>query len=245
MEDWYTDELLIGTKSVESIKMIIIIAIIAIFILFGPSLWAGRVLRRYNREEYFSGNGFELARLVLADSGIDGVGVEETPIGDHYDPEKKMIGLTAANCGRRTLTAVVVAAHEVGHALQDHTGFSPLKARTRMIRSAARMEKIGAGIIMVVPVLTVITRVPAAGLLMFLGGFATLCIPLLVHMLTLPTEFDASFKRALPLLVSGKYIPAEDVPVARKILLACALTYVANALVGLLNVYRWFRILRR
>ena len=114
-----------------------------------------------------------------------------------------------------------------------------------MIRSAARMEKIGAGIIMVVPVLTVITRVPAAGLLMFLGGFATLCIPLLVHLLTLPTEVDASFKRALPLLVSAKYIPDEDVPVARKILLACALTYVANALIGLLNVYRWFRILRR
>jgi len=119
------------------------------------------------------------------------------------------------------------------------------KARTRMIGSAARMEKLGAGIIMVVPVLTVITRVPAAGALMFLGGFATLCIPVVVHLLTLPTEFDASFKRALPLLASGKYIPAEDVPAARKILLACALTYVAGALVGLLNVYRWFRILRR
>jgi len=225
--------------------MIVFIAIIVILFLFGPSLWAGRVLKRYNRKEYFSGNGFELARLALADAGIDDVGVEETLVGDHYDPEEKMIGLTQANCGRRTLTAVVVAAHEVGHAIQDHAGFSPLKARTRMIRSAARMEKIGAGIIMVVPVLTVITRVPAAGLLMFLGGLATLCIPLLVHLVTLPTEFDASFKRALPLLASGHYIPVEDVPVARKILLACALTYVANALMGLLNVYRWFRLLRR
>ena len=225
--------------------MIIFIVILAVVLLFGPSLWAGRVLKRYNREEYFSGNGFELARLVLTEAGIDHVAVEKTPLGDHYDPEKKKIGLTDGNCGRRTLTAIVVAAHEVGHAIQDHTGFRPLKARTRMVRSAARMEKIGAGIIMVVPVLTVITRVPAAGLLMFLGGFATLCIPLAVHMLTLPTELDASFKRALPLLASGKYIPAEDVPAARKILLACALTYVAGALVGLLNVYRWFRILRR
>jgi len=225
--------------------MIIFIIIIAVTILFGPRLWAGRVLRRYNRAEYFSGNGFELARLILADVGIDDVAVEETLIGDHYDPEKKRIGLTSGNCGRGTLTAVVVAAHEVGHAIQDHTGFGPLRARTRMIGSAARMEKLGAGIIMVVPVLTVITRVPAAGALMFLGGFATLCIPVVVHLLTLPTEFDASFKRALPLLASGKYIPAEDVPAARKILLACALTYVAGALVGLLNVYRWFRILRR
>jgi Zn-dependent membrane protease YugP len=69
--------------------------------------------------------------------------------------------------------------------------------------------------------------------------------PLLVHLLTLPTEFDASFNRALPLLASGKYIPHEDLPAAKKILLACALTYVANALVGLLNVWRWIRILRR
>jgi uncharacterized protein len=225
--------------------MIIFIFIIAITILFGPSLWAGRVLKRYNRDEYFSGNGFELAGLILADTGIEDVVVEETPVGDYYDPEKKSIGLTTGNCGRRTLTAVVVAAHEVGHALQDHTGFGPLRARTRLVGSAARMEKIGAGIVLVVPVLTIITRVPAAGALMFLGGLATLCVPVFVHLLTLPTELDASFKRALPLLHSGRYIPPEDMPAARKILLACALTYVAGALVGLLNVYRWFRILRR
>jgi Zn-dependent membrane protease YugP len=225
--------------------MAVIIAILAGVILFGPSLWAGRILRRYNRDEYFSGNGFELAQLLLTDTGLNTVVVEETPVGDHYDPEKKVIGLTTAHCGRRTLTAVVVAAHEVGHALQDGTGYGPLIARTRMVRTAARMEKIGAGLIMVVPILTVITRVPAAGALMFLGGLATLCIPVVVHLLTLPTEFDASFRRALPLLSSGKYLPPEDLPAARRILLACALTYVANALMGLLNVYRWFRILRR
>lgn len=98
---------------------------------------------------------------------------------------------------------------------------------------------------LMVPLLAMITRVPSTGLLMFVGGFATLCIPLVVHLLTLPTEFDASFNRALPILSSGEYIPREDIPAARKILLACALTYVVNALVGLLNVWRWIRILRR
>ena len=61
----------------------------------------------------------------------------------------------------------------------------------------------------------------------------------------LPVELDASFNRALPLLASGKYIPPEDIPAAKKILFACALTYVANSLIGLLNVWRWIRILRR
>lgn len=225
--------------------MFAVLIILVVAILYGPHLWARHVLQRYNREAYFSGNGFDLARLVLKEMALDTVGVEETPRGNHYDPEKKNVRLTTATCGQNTLTAVVVAAHEVGHALQDHEHYPPLAARTRMIGSAARMERIGAGIMMVVPVLALVARVPAAGVLMFIGGLATLCIPVMVHLLTLPTEFNASFKRALPILINGPYIPPEDIPAARRILLACALTYVANALVGLLNIWRWIRILRR
>jgi Zn-dependent membrane protease YugP len=225
--------------------MIFIIVIFVILIIYGPHLWAKQVLKRYNKEEYFSGNGIDLAKLILTDMNINGVKVEVTDIGDHYDPENKVVRLTPEICGRKTLTAVVVAAHEVGHAMQDYDNFKPLRARTGMIRIAVRIEKIGAVIIFVVPFFAFITRIPAAGLLMFFGGFATLCIPLFVHMLTLPTEFDASFNRALPVLSSGKYIPEEDISAARKILLACALTYVANALAGLLNIWRWIRILRR
>ncbi len=225
--------------------MLAVLIILVVVILYGPHLWARYVLNRYNREEYFSGNGFELARLALSRMDLASVGVEETPRGDHYDPEKKTVRLTTATCGRKTLTAVVVAAHEVGHALQDRENYPPLAARTRLVGVASRLERIGAGIMMVVPVLALVTRVPATGALMFLGGLATLCIPIVVHLLTLPTEFNASFKRALPILVEGEYIPPEDIPAARRILLACALTYVANALLGLLNVWRWIRILRR
>lgn len=226
-------------------QMAVILIIIALVVLYGPFGWARGVLNRFNRDEYFSGNGFDLARLILDRLNISDVSVEETPLGDHYDPEKKVIGLTRARCGRKTLTAVVVAAHEVGHAIQDHARYGPLRTRTRLVGMAARMERIGAAIMMAVPIITLITRVPATGVLIFLGGLGTLCIPLVVHLLTLPAEFDASFRRALPVLKDGGYIPPEDVPAARKILLACALTYVASALVGLLNVWRWIRVLRR
>ncbi len=233
-----------GYKSIKD-KMILLLIILAIVVLYGPSLWARRVLTRYNRDAYFSGNGFELAQLLLDRLDMRDVTVEPTALGDHYDPETKTVRLSSDRCGRKTLTAVVVAAHEVGHAIQDHDHYPPLKTRTRMIGTAVKLEKIGAGIMMVVPVFAIITRVPAAGLLIFIGGFATLCIPVLVHLLTLPSELDASFNRAMPLLSSGDYIPAEDIPAARKILLACALTYVASALMGLLNVWRWIRVLRR
>ena len=224
--------------------MIYIIGI-AIVVLFGPHLWAKHVLAKYNRQEYFSGSGIDLARMILTRLNLNDVTVDVTNIGDHYDPVSKAVRLTTNLCGRKTLTAVVVAAHEVGHAIQDHTGYKPLKTRTRMIGMAQKMERIGAIIMMGVPVLAVITRVPSVGVLMFIGGLATLCIPVLVHLLTLPTEFDASFNRALPILSTGSYIPAEDIPSAKKILLACALTYVSNSLIGLLNVWRWIRILRR
>jgi Zn-dependent membrane protease YugP len=222
----------------------LLIILVVALVIYGPQLWAKYILNRYNKREYFSGNGMELARLVLDGMNLNDVKVEQTEVGDHYNPVTKVVHLTNAHCSRRTLTAVVVAAHEVGHAIQDYTEYLPLRTRTRMVGAAVKFERIGAGLMMVVPVIAVVT-VPAAGFLMFLGGIATLCIPLLVHLLTLPTEFDASFNRALPLLASGKYIPQEDIPAAKKILLACALTYVANALVGLLNVWRWIRILRR
>jgi len=186
-----------------------------------------------------------LARLVLEHLNLNDVKVEVTDTADHYDPSQKKIRLTENTCGRKTLTSVVVAAHEVGHAIQDQAGYKPLKTRTRLIGTAQKLERIGALIMMAVPVLAALTRAPSVGALMFLGGLGTLGIPVLVHLLTLPTEFDASFKRALPLLSSGEYIPPQDIPAAKKILLACALTYVANSLIGLLNVWRWIRILRR
>jgi len=224
--------------------MIYLIAL-AIIALFGPHFWARYVLNRYNRQEYFSGSGIDLARLLLQRLDLKDVKLEVTATADHYDPQQKTIRLTQDTCGRKTLTSVVVAAHEVGHAIQDQAGYRPLKTRTRMIGTAQKVERIGAVIMMAIPVLAALTRAPSVGLLMFLGGLATLGVPVIVHLLTLPTEFDASFNRALPLLSSGEYIPADDVAAAKKILTACALTYVAASLFGLLNVWRWIRILRR
>ncbi len=225
--------------------MLYMMIAVGLMVVFGPGLWASFVLKRYNKDEYFSGNGVYLAQNLLNSLKMHDVSVEQTTLGDHYDPMSKTVRLTEKNCGKKTLTAVVVATHEVGHAIQDHTGYAPLRTRTRLVMVAAKLERIGAAMILLIPVMAVLTRVPSTGLLMFLGGLGTLCIPVLVHFFTLPTEFDASFNRALPILKSGVVIPEEDVPAARRILLACALTYVAGALVGLLNIWRWIRVLRR
>jgi len=118
-------------------------------------------MNRYNQKEYFSGNGIDLARLALDKMDLSDITVEKNEIGDHYDPITKIVSLTDERCGRRTLTAVVVAAHEVGHAIQDHSGYGPFQARTSMVGAAAKFERIGAFLMMGVPLLAVITRIPA------------------------------------------------------------------------------------
>lgn len=223
--------------------IVLVAAVLTVF--YGPQLWARAVLNRFDRVEYFSGNGLDLARLLVERMDLTTVKVEETPLGDHYDPLSKTVRLNQARGKRRSLTAVVVAAHEVGHALQHQAHYQPLLTRTRLIGTAVKMERIGAALMMGLPVIAAITRLPAAGALMLVAGLLTLCVPVLVHLLTLPTEFDASFRRAMPLLSSGEYIPPEDLPAARTILWACALTYVAAALASMLNIWRWIRVLRR
>jgi Zn-dependent membrane protease YugP len=224
---------------------IIVLIVAGLLLFYGPQIWARTVLSRFDRREYFSGSGLDLARLLVERLELAAVQVEETPLGDHYDPLSKTVRLNRERGNRRSLTAVVVAVHEVGHALQQQARYKPLETRTRLIGTAVKMERMGAVLMMGLPVVAAITRVPAMGALMLMAGLLTLCVPVVVHLLTLPTEFDASFQRALPILASGEYIPPDDLPAAKTILWACALTYVAAALAGMVNVWRWIRVLRR
>lgn len=224
--------------------MYIIILILLILIIWGPQIWAKRILAQYaEHRESFPDTGVGFSRYILEKMKIPEVTVEVTDAGDHYDPVEKVIRLNSGNCEKKSLTAVVVATHEVGHAIQDHTGYQPLQARTKLIFFAETAEKIGAGLIVAIPIVALVTRVPVMGGLMFMGGLATLGIPVLVHLITLPVEWDASFRRALPILAA--YLPSEDRHAARRILTACALTYVAGSLASLLNFWRWIRILQR
>jgi hypothetical protein len=104
---------------------------------------------------------------------------------------------------------------------------------------------VGSIILVVSPFLGIVTRVPALGLFMFLGGLMTLGTSAVIHFVTLPTEFDASFQRALPMLERHKILKVVDRPHARRILTAAALTYVSASLMSLLNIARWLAILRR
>lgn len=222
------------------------LALVLVALVFGPGLWVRRVLDKYSRpEDRYPGSGAELARKLLDLNGLSRVRVEETDQGDHYDPAEKAVRLTPGNYRGRSLTAITVAAHEVGHALQDASGYPPLRLRHRLVTATRRLERLGAAVLMVSPFVGALTRVPSVGVLMFVGGFMTLGTSVLVHLATLPTELDASFGRALPLLQTERILKPADYPHARRLLRAAAFTYVAASLMSLLNVARWWALLRR
>ncbi|MFW5681350.1 MAG: zinc metallopeptidase, partial [Pseudomonadota bacterium] len=117
--------------------VLVVGGLLVLALVFAPALWAQAVLRWYRDDRPdFPGTGGELARHLLDEAGLGDVAVEPTERGDHYDPEAKAVRLSAAHFDGRSLAAVVVAAHEVGHALQDRDGYAPLAWRGRLARLA-------------------------------------------------------------------------------------------------------------
>jgi Zn-dependent membrane protease YugP len=225
---------------------IVVLILVIAAVVFGPGLWVQRVLERYSKPaDRYAGTGAQLARHLLDKHGLERVAVERTKEGDHYDPQDKAVRLTDDKFDGRSLTAITVAAHEVGHALQDRDNFGPLRMRSRLVKASRGIEKVGAAVLLVSPFLGAITRAPQLSLLMFGAGMLTLGTSTLIHLVTLPTEFDASFSRALPILDKFGILKRPDRPHARRLLRAAALTYVSASLMSLLNIARWLVILRR
>jgi Zn-dependent membrane protease YugP len=226
-----------------------ILAIIGILLLlavvFGPSWWVKHVLAKHGVERPdLSGTGAELARHLLDELNMSEVKLEVTDKGDHYDPEARAVRLLPPHHDGRSVAAVAVAAHEVSHAIQHARGEPGFARRMRLVGQLVWVERLALLILMLAPVLFIIVHSPLVMLLNLGAAVALLSIHVVVHAVTLPVEFDASFSKALPVLEGRRYLSQEDMPAARSVLKAAAYTYVAAALATLLNFARWFRILR-
>lgn len=222
---------------------LIIVAVLAL--IFLPGMWVKYVMKRHaiDRPDY-PGTGGELARHLLDRAGLEHIKVDKVPRVDHYSPNDKAVRLSTDNHDGRSLTAIAVAAHEVAHALQDASGYGPLRWSDRLYRSVRTIQRIGSGILLATPLIAILTRAPSIIVLEIGAGIAFMAAGVVAHALTLPVEFDASFNRALPILESGDYLDEQDFPGARQVLKAAAFTYVASALMSLLDIMSWIRILR-
>jgi Zn-dependent membrane protease YugP len=221
----------------------LIVAVLAVVVL--PYAWVRFTIDRYSQHRPdLPGTGGELARHLLNRFDLPHVKVETTELGDHYSPQDKAVRLLARHHDGRSLSAVAVAAHEVSHALQDAGGERMLALRQKLAGIAAVSDKIASIFFIAAPILGALARTPAAFLALILVGMGFLAVRVVVNLITLPVELDASFGKALPILKDGGYLKAEDLKPIKSVLRAAAFTYVSSALIALVNLLQWLRALR-
>ena len=189
--------------------------------------------RKYSRVRSTSGmSGAEVARLILDKNGLHNVKVVETPgtLSDHYNPITKTVALSTDNYRNPSVAGTAVAAHEVGHAIQDAHDYAFLRFRHRLAPVANITSN--ASWIFIMMGLFFSSMNSLLGI-----GIALMAVGVLFQVVTLPVEFNAS-NRAMNQIVELGIIRNEEEPAARKVLNAAALTYVAAAAVAVLELAR-------
>ncbi|WP_338490183.1 zinc metallopeptidase [Ruoffia tabacinasalis] len=182
--------------------------------------------------------GKQAAEHILQTAGISNVKVEQVRgrLTDHYDPRNKVLRLSEATYSQTSVAAVAVAAHEVGHAIQDQKDYAFLKVRSAI----APVVQIGSSIAM--PLILIGLLFQFTGLVNI--GILAFGLVVVFQLVTLPVEFDAS-KRALAILGDTGVFVQEEVPAAKKVLDAAAFTYIAATLSTALQLIRLILISNR
>jgi Zn-dependent membrane protease YugP len=200
-----------------------------------PGLWAAARVRstfhRYSRVGVRSGlTGAQAARAVLDAAGIGGVRIEAHRgfLSDHYDPRSKTLRLSPDVHAGRSVSAVAVAAHEAGHAIQDATAYAPLAIRSGLVP----LTQLGSHLWSLLFFLGLVVH--STG--MVYAGIALFSLIVLFQLVTLPTEFNASSRAKAVLASSGIVSTPEEVEGVSRVLGAAALTYVAAAVTAVVQL---------
>jgi Zn-dependent membrane protease YugP len=209
------------------------------------SLWASAnvhsAFSRYSSLRISSGlTGAETARRVLEQNGVLDVKIErvEGSLSDHYDPRTKVIRLSDSVYDASSAAAAGVAAHEAGHAVQHAEGYVPLKIRREIIP----VTNFGSRLSLPLILLGILFGSSSLYFLAYIG-IALFSLTVLLQLVTLPVEFNAS-RRAVSALEMGGFTD-EELRGTKKVLSAAALTYVAALITAVLQMLRLLTIVRR
>ncbi|MBL0691573.1 MAG: zinc metallopeptidase [SAR324 cluster bacterium] len=219
--------------------LIMLIIISFVLLLQLPSIWIKRVYKEYNySRDDIIGSGGQFAKHLINKNSMHEVEVLEHQTSNFYDHKKKIIYLSKDIFNQHSVTSITIASHEFSHAKQAHE-----KNPLFLIRNFFQIFLFYARFVMIV----IFFGSLVAGFLLgqrWLLSISILCyvLPgiaeLMLSILNLPLEWDASFKRAHPLIINSRYLPDDDDGKIKKILFAALLTYVAAALSNLLSLVR-------
>jgi hypothetical protein len=180
----------------------------------------------------------DIARELLDANGLHDVAIVQHPgnLSDHYDPRSRTVALSESVYGKDTVGAIAVAAHEVGHAIQHGTDYTPLKARSALVP----VVNFGSKVWLILIIASLFLEI--TGLFWF--GVAVMSFSVLFHLVTFPVELDAS-RRAMSALSTQGYLVGKEVGGARSTLNAAAFTYLAALVASIIQLLRIIAIARR
>ena len=212
----------------------LLIMIVGALISGAAALWVRSSYSKYSKQMSASGlTGREVARMILDRNGLSNVRVEPVAgqLTDHYDPSSKTVRLSEGNFAKSSIAAVSVSAHECGHAIQDATGYLPMKLRAGLFPIVSFSSQVW------VPLFFVGIFMGASGAgQLFIQIAAILFLAVLAfHVVTLPVEINAS-TRAYGLLTRYGVLSSREAGGTKRVLTAAAFTYIAAALTALLTL---------
>ena len=212
-----------------------ILYILGFFIYAVPGLWVNYTLNKHDDvlpNMPFTAKEFGLN--LLKEKNLDGVNIEDTKIGDHYDTGSKTVRVKPERLDKKSITSITVMCHEIGHAIQHKENYPPLIRRQKIISKTEWLNKLSSLLLYAgVPTILATGALPFIRICVIII-FASILINMISHLITLDVELDASFKRAMPILENK--IPQEYHASCKSILRVCAFTYVIGSLTTILNV---------
>lgn len=223
----------------------IFIALIGMAIVFIPQMLVKSTYSKYAKVPVRNNlTGADVAKSILQNQGIRDVRVETVrgELTDHYDPSQKVLRLSENIYHGNSVSAYGIAAHEVGHAIQDNRGYMPMKLRAGIFPAVQAGQFLGPLLIMAGLGLRYMAGMGEFTSLIALAGIALYGSVVLFHIITLPVEFNASYRAVRALADGGYLVDNREMDGAKKVLNAAALTYVAAALYALIELLYWIWI---
>ena len=220
--------------------------ILVIFFLlsFIPVLWVNYVFKKNDTIlPNMPFNAYEFGEEIIKELKLKNVSIEKTLIGDHYDLVEKKVKVHEDRFKRKSLTSISIICHEIGHAIQHAQNYSPLITRTKLVKNTQWINKISMAIIYIGFPLIFATGFLSLIKLCALIILLSTLIGVIIHLITLEVELDASFNRAFPII--KKKIPEVYHNSCRSVLRAAAFTYVVGVFKNLISLRMIWTVLSK
>ena len=222
--------------------MIFLIVLLSISIL--PVIWINYVFKK--NDEILPNmpfNGIEFGNQLIKELELKDVCLEKTLIGDHYDLDQRKVKVGEDRLRKKSLTSISIICHEIGHAIQHAENYPPLITRTKLVKNTLWINKIAFAVIYIgLPIIFATGYLPLIKVCILLI-LLSLFIGVVIHLVTLEVELDASFNKAMPII--KKKIPAVYHDSCRSILRAAAFTYVVGVFKNLISLRMIWTVLSR